>query len=729
MPHTHAPKRLRSSSCSLLGGLLCALALGACSDAATSDEGAAGADVGAPGAVDAGPSFTGGGFNTWVDASGQGGGETQGGGDAEVDAATADVAQGEDAAAPGDAWVGGTDLGPPVDDATVGIGERPDEVCGYGSILGIVCSPSDQVFVNGATVWIDATDCDGVTPLHFETVSDGDGNFWFDGVPSGYQTIHVKKGTFENEYQVLVKAHKTTDISGLGYKQCFQATGPCKTGTITGQACVGEGAAPGEPAHVWVDTYDCDLNPVTVQVTTGEDGAFTLAGVPAGKVWVFIEVGTQSLQYQVDVPEDGTVTVDPWLDPSVCFPKEPCSFGSVTGRLCVPQGTAWIDGAQVWVKTVDCDGNLVDSQATSDADGVFWLAGVPEGTQWLHVEYEGTGYQAQVQVVKGATTDAGIVGAESCNPKGECGFGAVKGYVCSPSGVKVAGATITVKALDCDGNPVVKTTTSDGDGNFWVDGVPAGTVTVGVVKGDFNVTYSVQVADGQVTDAAQVVEAICFPDKQVKIAVVTGDWDMIEDILGKLGLSYDLYDGQFNTSQAIGLLTNLPKMLTYDVIFFDCGASHYGIVAGNPLIQQNLQAFVKDGNSIYASDWAFVYAEFPWPNAIDFYGNDTSSGGPKVGAAKTLTGVVVDPNLQQYLGKANVTINYNLSAWVVVQAVGPATGIHINGYVSEAGGTVPLMMSHAPYGGEGRVLFTTFHNEFQVTGDMKQILNYLVFEL
>lgn len=714
--------------------LLAALLLAACSDAATSGS-ATGEDT-ALGGEDAGPSFSGpGGFGAWVDAGGAQGRTPGGAADGQAGQSGPGT---EDAAAVGtDApggepdvvWIPGSDAVAPADGGIVGIGERPDQVCGWGAILGIVCSPSDQVFVNGATVWIDTVDCDGVTPVHLETVSDADGNFSFVGVPSGYQTVHVKKGSFENEYLVLVKANKTTDISGLGYKQCFQAKGPCQSGTIVGQACVGEGEAPGEPAKVWVDTYDCDLNPVTVETKTGADGAFTLTGVPSGKVWVFVQVGNQSIQYQVEVPEGGTVTVDPWLDPSVCLPKPPCGFGSLTGRLCVPQGTAWIGGGKVWVKTVDCDGKAVQVEGWSDADGVFWLAGVPEGTQWLHVDYEGTGYQVQVKVVKGATTDVGIVGAESCNPKGECGFGAVKGYVCSPSGVKVAGATVTVKALDCDGNPVVKTTTSDGNGNFWVEGVPAGTVTVSVVKGDFNVTYAVPVAAGQVTDAVQVVEAICFPDKQVKIAVVTGDWDMIEDILGKLGLSFDLYDGQFNTSQAIGLLTNLQKMLTYDVIFFDCGAAHYGIVSGNPLIQQNLQAFVKDGNSVYASDWAFVYAEFPWPNAIDFYGNDTSSSGPKVGGAKTLTGVVVDPNLVQYLGKANVSIKYDLSAWVVVQAVGPGTGVHINGYVSEVGGTVPLMMSHAPYGGPGRVLFTTFHNEWQVTNDMKQILNYLVFEL
>ena len=43
------------------------------------------------------------------------------------------------------------------------------------------------------------------------------------------------------------------------------------------------------------------------------------------------------------------------------------------------------------------------------------------------------------------------------------------------------------------------------------------------------------------------------------------------------------------------------------------------------------------------------------------------------------------------------------------------------------GGNAPLMLSHKP--GLGRVLFTTFHNEQQVSNDMIHILEYLVFEL
>ena len=57
------------------------------------------------------------------------------------------------------------------------------------------------------------------------------------------------------------------------------------------------------------------------------------------------------------------------------------------------------------------------------------------------------------------------------------------------------------------------------------------------------------------------------------------------------------------------------------------------------------------------------------------------------------------------------------------------TKIHIVGNVNMLGSTLsnaPLMVSHTP---GGKVLYTTFHNEPQITQDMEKILNFLVFEL
>lgn len=655
--------------------------------------------------------------------------------DAVVDGEVADSGV-DDAGIRNTADLGGTDAdaGQP----TVGRGELPEGPCGYGKVLGLICSPNDQVFVNNATVWIDTFDCSG-NPIHLETVSDMGGFYTLENVPSGYQVVHYQSGSFKNEHTIVVKAGKTTDVTGFGYKQCFKVTNDpedppptdpvqCETGAILGTLCEGDGFVITDPALVYVNTVDCNGEFVYVEVASAPNGTYALDGVPVGPVWVFIEMNNLAIQVQTTVQADQTTVLDPLSDP-ICFPKEPCGFGSATGKVCTLQGNAWISAATITAKTTDCDGKPVTVTTQSQADGSFALGGLPVGTQWLVVEYDGGGYQVPVEILKGTTTDVGVVGAPSCNPGGGCGYGALSGYVCAPSGVKVGNATVYVTAMDCDGTPVSIVAQSDGQGNYFIDGVPSGTVTVQVVKGNFSVTYTVPVEKNQTTPVSDVVLSICFPKNQAKLAVVTGDWDHIQSILDKLGLTYDLYDGTNNVSQAVNLLTNLPKLMEYDVVFFNCGADHYGIFGTSTLISQNLQTYVQAGHSIYASDWAFIYAEAPWAYAIDFYGDDASNSGPKVGASKTVTGVVQDPNLLNYLGKSQVTIKYDLGAWVVVQSVVAQVITHISGYISEAGGNVPLMMSHHPYGGEGRVLYTTFHNEPQATQDMTQILYYLVFEL
>ncbi len=94
--------------------------------------------------------------------------------------------------------------------------------CGYGSLKGIVCAPSEQIFVSNATLTIETTDCDG-NPLTVTTTSNADGTYLMEEVPCGQHTVHVKAGSFENSYPVTIEAGEETDITGVGKKQCFKA--------------------------------------------------------------------------------------------------------------------------------------------------------------------------------------------------------------------------------------------------------------------------------------------------------------------------------------------------------------------------------------------------------------------------------------------------------------------------------------------------------------------------
>ncbi len=410
-------------------------------------------------------------------------------------------------------------------------------------------------------------------------------------------------------------------------------------------------------------------------------------------------------------------------------PDENCGYGSVFGVVCKKTAQMYVNGADVWIDTTDCDGNAVHISALSNNGGYYTLENVPNGAQVVHVKKDGFEYTRNIVIKTDKLTDITGVGHKECfKAVSSCELGNITGYVCAPGKtLYIGGADVSVETVDCNGQLVTISALSGADGVYKLSDVPSGPVVVNVSKGSFQTEYIVTVPPNGTVHAPDVVNDLCFPSGETKIAVVTGDWDHIESILDSLGLTYDLFDGDMVTAIAIGFLANLQQMNQYDIIFFDCGADHGSILASDPMIVSNIQQFVAAGGSVYASDWAYVYVEQAWPNAINFVGDPSPTAYPKVGNQGIIQGTIVDQNLATNLGKTAVQINYDLSAWVVVQSVPVTTTSHIVGNVPGFGNGLPLMMTHKQ--GAGTVLYTTFHNEQQVTNDMTTILNFLVFEL
>ncbi len=413
-------------------------------------------------------------------------------------------------------------------------------------------------------------------------------------------------------------------------------------------------------------------------------------------------------------------------------PEGPCGYGKIFGVVCQKDAQMFVNDATVWVDAVDCDGNPVHIETLSDQNGFYTLEHVPSGNHTIYVVKDQFEHSYPAMVLEKQITDITAVGHKECfkavGP--DCPLGSITGYVCAPNGTTtIGGATVSVETKDCNGKPVALATLSDGNGNYELAGVPEGTVWVDIKKGSFETGYEVIVPGGGNVHSPDVVQDACFPDETGKLAVVTGDWDTIQQILDGAGLSYDLYDGKDNTQETIDLLSDLEKMNEYDIIFFNCGGAHEGILTFglNQALIDNVKTFVEQGGSIYASDWAYVYAEFPFPDAIMFFNEALAPMGPKMGPEGPLQGQIVDQTLAQVMGKTIVDLEYDLGAWVVVQGGPAATRIHVTGDVPIAGNGLPLAISHDQ--GLGTVLYTTFHNEPQVTGDMVQILTYLIFEL
>ncbi|MFO0744683.1 MAG: hypothetical protein U1F43_03280 [Myxococcota bacterium] len=109
------------------------------------------------------------------------------------------------------------------------LGDLPDVLAScdpcqdLGQVKGRVCAPSQQVYVNGASVVVSGVGCNG-EPFTKETTSGADGSYWLLDVPCGTQTLSITKGSFSAVYSIPVVGGEITDVSGAANKLCLQAS-------------------------------------------------------------------------------------------------------------------------------------------------------------------------------------------------------------------------------------------------------------------------------------------------------------------------------------------------------------------------------------------------------------------------------------------------------------------------------------------------------------------------
>ena len=174
------------------------------------------------------------------------------------------------------------------------------------------------------------------------------------------------------------------------------------------------------------------------------------------------------------------------------------------------------------------------------------------------------------------------------------GVGTVTGSVQTPSGAyALAGASVSV--VNGSGVEVGKTMT-DGCGRFRVDGI---------APGKYKLAYGVRTFKGSTaldvgaTGAKITVKADA---SFLKIAVFQGEWDHVEKILDKIGVSYTKFPARTVAKQ------DLSK---FNVVFINCGETNDDDVT--PADQKKLQNFVDGGGALYVSDRAIPYITQSFP--------------------------------------------------------------------------------------------------------------------
>ena len=352
------------------------------------------------------------------------------------------------------------------------------------------------------------------------TTTKADGTYSFAKLPAGKYTVKVEPsdllkkleqtedpdGTKDNTSGVVQVSHDNPSVKNVNFGY---ATNYTIKGTIYRDADRSETLEDGEKLYqgVTVDLLDASGN-VVATTTTDAHGAYAFTNLEEGTYKVRVrKEGPIADLVQTEDPDgtkdntSGDITLE--LNDPI---KENVNFGYISDNSI--SGTIYRDDnrsnslnggeagypAQT-VQLLDKDGQVI-ATTTTDANGNYSFDNLPDGTYSVKVVKDGALTDLeQTEDPDGAKDSASepIVLNEDNPTKKNVNFGYVPDYFIkgtiyrdgNRSGALDAGEKlyegVTVNLVDADGT-VVATTTTDADGTYSFDKLPAGTYTVTVAQ-------------------------------------------------------------------------------------------------------------------------------------------------------------------------------------------------------------------------------------------------------
>ena len=282
----------------------------------------------------------------------------------------------------------------------------------------------------------------------------------------------------------------------------------------------------------------------------------------------------------------------------------------------------------------------------------------------------------------------------------------VRGAIVSPSGhLPIAGAVVSV---DVGADRAWMLTGPRGE---FALTLPPGSATLSVEKGRYRVSGTFVIEPNRAVNLGDVA----LDAGDVRVAVVHGEYDAVNLLLDALGIGFDAFPHPEELFGSPDVLAN------YAMVFANCGSeiSSDGREEYSEEMFANVRSWVAAGGTLYVSDLEWALFEGVAPEALEF------ADDPAIGEPVILTAEVLDRDIERLLGGPYVDIRFDLGGWAMIDAVGEALPIvvaDVPGF-----GLHPLAALH--HLDEGRMIFTSFHNEQQVTSDMELILYEVILSL
>lgn len=253
-----------------------------------------------------------------------------------------------------------------------------------------------------------------------------------------------------------------------------------------------------------------------------------------------------------------------------------------------------------------------------------------------------------------------------------------------------------------------------------------------------------------------------------RTAIVLGDFDTVEQLIQEIANDttveielhrYDGYTDGPHWETNFGDDEARPGIQVEDLVradvtegldqfqttFFSCGMRgvgahvYNGVGEDNHLVLdgtvvENVVDAARRGNSLYFSDWTYDLLEAAWPEMVDWVGEDEDLDAAQRGRPGEVSARVVSEALAEAMEVpvgAEIELVFNQGGWAVPEAVADEVEVLVEGEVQwdDADGgaapitsTVPLVLAF-PHG-DGKVVFTAFHNEAQITDDARDVLRY-----